>query len=86
MKKVIKVSEHKRWEIELIRLEKKGPTLLNVRQFYCTKKDPEWKPGRQGMTLSLEGEKPESSRMIKAMIAVLKSEGEEKPRLIKKEG
>lgn len=82
MKKIIKISDHKRWEIELIQMEKKGPTLINVRQFYCTRNDPTWKPGRQGMTLSLDGDKSEAQRVLKAISKVYKNEDGEKPRLI----
>lgn len=86
MKKVIKISDHKRWEIELIQMEKNGPSLINVRQFYCTKNDATWKPGRHGLTLSMEGDKSEAKRVLKALAAVYKNEDDEKPRLIPKRG
>lgn len=80
----IKISDTKMFEVELIKLEKKGPILLNVRQFYATKKDPTFKPGRQGLSLPIDGDKSEARRVLKAMIKVLKNEDEVKPRLIAK--
>lgn len=83
---LVKISDTKAWEIELIQMEKKGPVMLNVRQFYATKKDPTFKPGRQGLTLpvaEVDG-KSEARRVLKAMVKLLKNEDEVKPRLIPK--
>ncbi len=83
----IKISDTKQYEVELIKLEKKGPTLLNVRQFYATKKDPTFKPGRQGLTLNTtedEDGRSEARRVLKAMLKALKNEDQKKPRLIEK--
>lgn len=85
----IKVSDSKAFNIELIRMEKKGPVYLSIRQLYKTKKDPEWKPGRNGLTLPIaEGEdgRSEARRVLKAMAKVLKNEGGEKPKLIERKG
>jgi hypothetical protein len=83
----VKISDTKLYEIELIKLEKKGPTLLNVRQFYATKKDSTFRPGRQGLTLSTEEDadgRSEARRVLKAMLKALKNEDGKKPRLIEK--
>lgn len=85
----LKISDTKAYNIELIRMEKKGPVYLSIRQLYKTKKDPEWKPGRNGLTLPIaEGEdgKSEARRVLKAMVKVLKNEGDEKPKLIERKG
>lgn len=84
---LIKVSDSKAYRIELIRLEKKGPVYLSIRQLYKTKKNPEWMPGRNGLTLPIaEGEdgKSEARRVLKAMVKVLKNEAGEKPKLIER--
>lgn len=82
----IKISDTKAFNIELIRMEKKGqkkgPVFLSIRQMYKTKKDPEWKPGRQGMTLPIED--GEARRVLKAMVKVLKNEDGVKPKLIER--
>ena len=79
----IEISATKAFRIELIRMEAKGPVFLSIRQFYATKKDPEFKPGRQGMTFPIaEGE---AKRIIKGMIKTLKNENQRKPKLIEKE-
>lgn len=84
----IKISEHKAFNIELIQMGKKGKVLLSIRQLYNTKKDKEWKPGRQGMTFAIESEDnnpAEARRVVKAMIKVLKNEDGKKPKLIEKD-
>lgn len=82
----IKISEHKAWNVELIKMEKKGPTLVSIRQMYSTKKDPSWKPGRNGLTLSLEEieGKTEVGRLLRAIAKVVKNEDGVKPKLIEK--
>ena len=82
----IKISKHKAFDIELIKFDKKGPTFVNIRQMYSTQKDPEFKPGRQGMTFSLEEieGKTEARRVVKALIKVIKNEDNKKPRLLEK--
>jgi|SRR6185503_2467344 len=82
---LIKISKTKAYRIELIRMEKKGPVFLSIRQLYATQKDPEYKPGRNGLTLPIaEGEdgKSEAQRVIKALVKTLKNEDEVKPKLI----
>jgi hypothetical protein len=84
----IKISESKAYNVELIRMEKKGPVFLSVRQLYRTKKDPNWKPGRNGLMLPIaedEDGKSEARRLLKAMVRTLKNEAGDKPRLIKKD-
>lgn len=84
----VKVSEHKAYNIELIRMEKKGPVFLSIRQMYCTKKDPNWKPGRNGLMLPIAEDKDgksEARRILKAMVKTLKNEDQVKPRLISRE-
>lgn len=78
----IKISDTKAFNIELIRMEKKGPVFLSIRQMYKTKRDPEWKPGRAGMTLPIE--EGEARRVLKAMVKVLKNKEGEKPKLIER--
>lgn len=79
---LIKISTTKAYRIELIRMEKKGPVFLSIRQMYQTKKDPEWKPGRGGLTLPVpEGE---ARRVIKGLIKTLKNEDQKKPKLIER--
>ena len=85
----IKISKTKAFDVELIRFEKKGPTFVNIRQMYATIKDPEFKPGRQGMTLSLEENddgKTEAGRLLRLIAKVVKNEDSKKPRLLEKRG
>lgn len=79
---LIKVSPTKAFNIELIRLEKKGPVYLSIRQMYATQKDPTYKPGRNGMTIPVED--GEARRVIKGLIKVLKNEGDKKPKLVER--
>lgn len=84
----IKISDTKAYNIELIRMEKKGPVFLSIRQMYRTKKNPEWMPGRNGLMLPVaedENGKSEARRILKAMVKALKNEDGVKPRLIKKD-
>lgn len=85
---LVKISDSKAYRIELIRLEKKGPVFLSVRQLYQTKKDKEWKPGRNGLVLPVaedENGKSEARRVLKALVKTLKNEDQEKPKLIVRE-
>jgi hypothetical protein len=85
---LIKVSDSKAYRIELIRMEKKGPVFLSIRQLYKTKKNPEWMPGRNGLTLPVaEGEdgKSEARRVIKGLVKALKNEEGLKPKLIQRD-
>ena len=84
---LIKISPTKAYRIELVRLEKKGPVFLSLRQMYMTKKDKEWKPGRNGLMLPIaedENGKSEARRVLKAMVKTLKNEDGEKPKMIPK--
>lgn len=49
-KKLIEVSETSAINIEAIKMEN-GTKHLSIRKMYKTKKDPDWKPAAQGMTL-----------------------------------
>lgn len=52
MAKRVTVSEHKAYRIEGIEID--GLQMVSIRQLYNTKKDPTWKPGRQGVTLPID--------------------------------
>ncbi len=84
---MIKISKTKAFKVEKIQMnDRKGPVLLSIRQMYSTQKDPEFKHGRQGITLAVEEDengKSEARRVIKALIKALKDE--DKPKLIKKD-
>lgn len=82
---LVKISKTKAFNIELVQMEKKGAVFLSLRQMYATQKDPEYKPGRNGMMLPIEEDemgKSEASRVIKALIKTLKNEDEKKPKLL----
>ena len=79
---LLKISPTKAFRIELIRLQKGGPVYLSVRQLFATKKDPEYKPGRNGMTIPIED--GEARRVIKGLIKTLKNEDNKKPKLIER--
>lgn len=71
MAKLVKVSDSKAYRISVIRMadDKEKTTYLSIRQMYKTKKEPdEWKPGYQGITISMDI----GARIIKALIAVFK--------------
>jgi len=72
---LIKVSDSKAYRVTLMRFkhekgEKKNPVMLSIRQLYKTKKDPEWKIGRQGVTFDFD----DCKRIIKGIIKVFKSD------------
>jgi len=54
----IKLSDNQRLEISVFARtegdDEDATVYLNLRKFYRTKKDPQWKPARQGMTLPLD--------------------------------
>jgi len=50
-----------------------GSKHLNVRKFYRTQKDPNWKPAAQGLTLSQE----KAKKAIKMLIEAFKNMDEE---------
>lgn len=52
MGKLIKVSDTKAFRVEGIKIG--GKKMVSIRQMYATKKDPKFKPARQGVTLALE--------------------------------
>ncbi len=52
MAKRVTVSEHKAYRIEGVEIG--GDNYVSVRQLYNTKKDPTWKPGRQGVTIPVD--------------------------------
>lgn len=82
---LVKISKTKAYRVELIQMEKKGAVFLSIRQLYATQKDPEYKPGRNGLILPIaEGEdgKSEAQRVIKALVKTLKNEDGKKPKLI----
>jgi hypothetical protein len=79
---LIKISETKAYRIELIRMEKKGPVFLSIRQLYKTKKDADWRPGRNGLNLPVPD--GEAKRVIKGLIKTLKNEDQKKPKLIER--
>jgi Transcriptional Coactivator p15 (PC4) len=35
-------------------VEKSGKRYINIREWYCTKTDPTWKPSKSGMAIPLE--------------------------------
>lgn len=49
MAKIVKVSETKAYKVEAIEIE--GKQMISIRQLYQTKKDPNWKVGRNGITI-----------------------------------
>lgn len=51
--KFIRVGENKAFKVEGILLGENKDPQVSVRQMYKTKKDPTWKPGRQGFTIPL---------------------------------
>lgn len=59
--KRFKVSDYKGFQVEGILV--KGKPMLSIRQFYATKKDPEFRPGRQGVTIELEA----ADRLLSAL-------------------
>ena len=83
---LVKISDTKAYRVELVRMEKKGPIFLSIRQLYQTKKNPGWKPGRNGLMLPIaevDG-KSEARRVIKALVKTLKNEDEVKPKVLPK--
>jgi hypothetical protein len=69
MAKIVKVSETKAYKIEAIEIE--GKKMISIRQLYQTKKDPNWKAGRNGITIPYdeEGAIPlKVIRVIKKMV------------------
>lgn len=70
MAKLIKVSPTKAYRISIIRMadDKEKTKYLSIRQMYATAKDPEYKPGYQGITIPMDI----ASRIIKALITVFK--------------
>jgi len=51
--KMIKISATKAFKIDPIIIGE-DQYMISIRQMYCTKKDPEWKPARQGITLPVD--------------------------------
>jgi hypothetical protein len=85
MAKLIKISDTTAFRISVIQMgknvkgEPKQVKRLSVRQMYCTKKDPTWKPGYAGMTISFDI----FERIVKAMNAVY-NDPEQKIEIIEK--
>jgi hypothetical protein len=79
---LLKISPTKAFRIELIRMETKGPVYLSIRQMYATKKNPDYKPGRQGLTIPVED--GEARKVIKGLIKTLKNEKGVKPKLVER--
>ncbi len=49
---MIEVSETKAYSIQGINVN--GKDMVSIRQMYRTSKNPEWKPGRQGITIEVQ--------------------------------
>jgi hypothetical protein len=52
MGKLVKVGPYKAFKIEAIQIGEQQ--LLSVRQMYATKKDPTYKPAKQGITIPID--------------------------------
>lgn len=48
----IKVSDTKAFNVEGVLIN--GAQYISIRQLYATKKDPKFRPGRQGVTIPIE--------------------------------
>lgn len=84
---LVKISKTKAYKVEQVQLEKGGTVFLSVRQMYATQKDPEYKPGRNGLMLPLAEEedtegRSEATRVLKALKKVLANEEGKKPKLL----
>jgi hypothetical protein len=52
MAKLIRVSDTKAYRTEGVEI--KGDRFVSIRQLYATKKDPSWKPSRNGVNIPIE--------------------------------
>lgn len=43
-------------KIVVSRVKKNGKEFFTIREWYCTKSDPTWKPGKAGITIPICGD------------------------------
>lgn len=65
----IEVGDHKSIRIEAV--EMRGQQYISLRQMYRTKRDPTWKPGRQGMMLEVGEQKANIAGRVSRVITKL---------------